>query len=216
MSMLRFPCPDHSHLTQTLQNYLTKGLPHSMSLGNSEFGLRCFDLWCFDLVDRLLPLWYRFFSRQSKVHFPLCFLNVVSGKEYKTSTLHKFENATSGFFMLSDQCEFKETPVVQLLSNKLSHHTWPPHWVFSNFFWNQGQEILIDVCRDSSALTTLSQHQGWGQFVAGSLQILPISCHVYSGRLDVSTRPLCRWWHKALKSPKQFLNRRKAYLHDKP
>lgn len=72
------------------------------------------------------------------------------------------------------------------------------------------------VSRDSSALTMLSQHRSQGQFVAGSPQILPISCHVYSGRLDVPARPLPRWQHKALKSPKPFLTRRKAYLHDKP
>lgn len=32
MNMLPFPRPDHSFLTQSLQNYLTKGFLHSMSL----------------------------------------------------------------------------------------------------------------------------------------------------------------------------------------
>lgn len=33
--------------------------------------------------------------QQSRVNFLLCFLDVVSGSEYKASTLHKFENANS-------------------------------------------------------------------------------------------------------------------------
>lgn len=152
--------------------------------------------------------------QQSRVNFPLHFLDVVPDRENKTSTLHKFENASSrvicaewSVWVQRDTCG--PAPFKQAFTSHMttSSGAFP-------FFWSQGQEI--DVSRDSSALTLLSQHQGQGQFVAGSLQILPISCHVYSGRLDVSARPPPHWWHKALKSPKQFLNRRKAYLHDKP
>lgn len=159
-------------------------------------------------------MWYCFFGRWSRANFPLPFLDVVSDGEYKTSTLHKFGNASSGVI-------HAESPIwVQrdTCGPAPSKQAFTSHLTTSSgalpFFWNQGQET--DVSRDSSALTMLSQHQNGNQFIAGSLQILPISCHVYSGRLDVSARPPPCWWHKALKSPKRFLNRRKAYLHDKP
>lgn len=39
MNMLPFPCPDHSFLTQTLQNYVTEGLPLSTEILNLACGV---------------------------------------------------------------------------------------------------------------------------------------------------------------------------------
>lgn len=44
--------------------------------------------------------------------------------------------------LLSDESGFKETPVVQLLSNKLLHHTWPHH-LLSPFSGSRGKDRCV-------------------------------------------------------------------------